>query len=74
MIKQTLECRKIELYCDIHGHSTQKNLFVYGNNGLVRWSKSKDQGVLTKENPFEFDLLKYSINITTDNKNFIIFI
>lgn len=34
MIKQTLECRKIELYCDIHGHSTQKNLFVYGNNEM----------------------------------------
>lgn len=32
MIKQTLECRKIELYCDIHGHSTMKNLFVYANN------------------------------------------
>jgi hypothetical protein len=32
MIKQTLDCRKIELYCDIHGHSTQKNLFVYANN------------------------------------------
>lgn len=32
MIKQTLDCRKIELYCDIHGHSTMKNLFVYANN------------------------------------------
>ena len=32
MIRQTLDCRKIELYCDIHGHSTQKNLFVYANN------------------------------------------
>lgn len=32
MIKQTLECRKIEVYCDIHGHSTQKNIFVYANN------------------------------------------
>lgn len=30
MIKKTLECRKIELFVDIHGHSRQKNLFIYG--------------------------------------------
>lgn len=34
MIKQTVKSRKVELYCDIHGHSTQKNLFVYANNEL----------------------------------------
>ena len=40
-------------------------LFIYGNNGLVRWSKSKyiqnSPGI-----PFRFDLTKYSINISTD--------
>jgi len=30
MIKKTLECRKIDLFIDIHGHSRCKNLFVYG--------------------------------------------
>jgi len=30
MIKKTLECRKIELFVDIHGHSRQKNLFIFG--------------------------------------------
>lgn len=30
MIKKTLECRRIELFVDIHGHSRQKNLFIYG--------------------------------------------
>ena len=30
MIKKTLECRKIDLFVDIHGHSRQKNLFIYG--------------------------------------------
>ena len=30
MIKKTLESRDIILYCDIHGHSRQKNLFMYG--------------------------------------------
>ena len=40
-------------------------LFIYGTNGLVRWSKSKEiNNDLT--NPFQFDLTKYSINISTD--------
>lgn len=40
-------------------------LFIYGTNGLVRWSKSKQiNNNLT--NPFQFDLTKYSINISTD--------
>lgn len=30
MVRKTLECRDIHLYVDIHGHSRQKNLFVYG--------------------------------------------
>lgn len=30
MIKKTLESRDIILYCDIHGHSRQKNIFMYG--------------------------------------------
>ena len=30
MIRKTLECRKIELYCDFHGHSRQKDCFMYG--------------------------------------------
>ena len=30
MIKKTLECRKIVLFADIHGHSRQKDLFIYG--------------------------------------------
>jgi hypothetical protein len=40
-------------------------LFIYGNNGLVRWSKSKYiNNNLAK--PFIFDLTKYSINISAD--------
>ena len=30
MIKKTLECRQIQLFVDIHGHSRQNNLFMYG--------------------------------------------
>lgn len=50
-------------------------LFVYGNNGLVRWSRSvqKNENGAVIENlnlasatPFRFNILKYSINISTD--------
>ena len=34
MIKKTLECRKIDLFVDIHGHSRVKNLFIYGCSKL----------------------------------------
>jgi murein tripeptide amidase MpaA len=30
MVKKTLECREIHLFVDIHGHSREKNLFIYG--------------------------------------------
>ncbi len=30
MMKKTLESRDILFYCDYHGHSRQKNLFMYG--------------------------------------------
>ena len=30
MMRKTLECRKIVLFVDIHGHSRCKNLFMYG--------------------------------------------
>jgi murein tripeptide amidase MpaA len=30
MIRKTLECRQIHLFIDIHGHSRQSNLFLYG--------------------------------------------
>jgi cytosolic carboxypeptidase protein 2/3 len=38
MVRKTLECREIYLFVDIHGHSREKNLFMYGcqNQALVR--------------------------------------
>jgi len=30
MMRKTLESRDILFYCDIHGHSRSKNLFMYG--------------------------------------------
>jgi cytosolic carboxypeptidase protein 2/3 len=30
MLKKTQESRDIELYCDFHGHSRKKNIFMFG--------------------------------------------
>jgi murein tripeptide amidase MpaA len=32
MMRKTLESRDLFFYCDFHGHSTNRNLFMYGNN------------------------------------------
>lgn len=32
MMKKTLESRDIFFFCDFHGHSTGRNVFMYGNN------------------------------------------
>ena len=41
MLRKTLECRKIELYCDFHGHSRQKDLFMYGCTGPTSQSNER---------------------------------
>ena len=41
MIRKTLECRQIHLFIDIHGHSRQSNLFLYGcQHNAVATSKN----------------------------------
>jgi murein tripeptide amidase MpaA len=32
MMKKTLESRDIFFFCDMHGHSVKKNVFMYGNS------------------------------------------
>ena len=32
MMKRTLESRDIFFFCDFHGHSTGRNMFMFGNN------------------------------------------
>lgn len=31
MMRKTLESRDIYFFCDFHGHSTNRNIFMYGN-------------------------------------------
>ena len=39
MVRKTLECREIYLFVDIHGHSREKNLFMYGCQNLTPLAK-----------------------------------
>jgi 16S rRNA G966 N2-methylase RsmD len=32
MMRKTLESRDIFFFCDFHGHSTNRNLFMFGNS------------------------------------------
>jgi hypothetical protein len=32
LIRQFSKERELVLYCDLHGHSRRKNMFMYGNN------------------------------------------
>jgi len=32
LIRSFVKEREIILYCDLHGHSRRKNIFMYGNN------------------------------------------
>jgi murein tripeptide amidase MpaA len=44
MVKKTLECREIQLFVDVHGHSRQKNLFVYGCSQINGFTNSSLSG------------------------------
>ena len=44
MMRKTLESRDIFLYCDFHGHSRAKNVFMYGcNNNNTKDKKFKER-------------------------------
>jgi len=30
MVRKTIECREVFMFIDMHGHSREKNLFLYG--------------------------------------------
>lgn len=65
MIKKTREHRKIALFCDFHGHSRKKNIFIYGCND------QSDQNIL-KERVFPLYLnlfLNYIINRLLSRKH-----
>ena len=43
MMKKTLESRDIFFFCDFHGHSTHRNLFMFGNNQSRQADRLKER-------------------------------
>ena len=43
MIKQMKELRQIILFCDFHGHSRKKDIFIYGCNTLIENSHNRER-------------------------------
>lgn len=43
MIKRTSDLRKIELFCDFHGHSKKKNAFMFGCSTFSYHQKPDDR-------------------------------
>lgn len=68
MLRSFMKEREIVLFCDLHGHSRRKNIFMYGNN-------IKDAPHLTRVFPyilsklldfFSFEQSRFSINKTKE--------
>jgi hypothetical protein len=62
MMRKTIESREIYLYCDFHGHSRARNLFIYGC--------SKDKKM--KERIFPMLYAKKCENFNYENCSFAI--
>jgi hypothetical protein len=43
MMKKTLESRDIFFFCDMHGHSTNNNLFMFGNSQAKASDRLKER-------------------------------
>jgi len=64
MMRKTLESRDILFFCDFHGHSRQKNLFMYGC--------SNQKGDRLKERIFPFLFSRNSEHFSFPNSNFVV--
>jgi len=65
MIVKTLDSRRIAFYCDIHGHSRNKNLFMYGcenkEEKIRLWEKVFPLMFHKKCDSFDFDCCNFAI-------------
>lgn len=64
MMRKTLESRDILFYCDYHGHSRQKNAFMYGC--------SNQKADRLKERIFPLLFHKNTENFSFNNCNFVV--
>jgi hypothetical protein len=64
MMRKTLESRDILFYCDFHGHSRQKNLFMYGC--------ANQKADRLKERIFPYLFHKNTEHFSFNNCNFVV--
>ena len=43
MIRKTKETSQIALFCDFHGHSHKKDIFIYGCNTSIEENRYKER-------------------------------
>ena len=43
MMRKTLDSRDLYFYCDFHGHSIGRNIFMYGNNQPKQELRNRDK-------------------------------
>jgi len=71
MIKKTIESRPIHFFCDIHGHSRNKNLFMYGCNNFTGPDKLKERifpfMFSQKEENFSYDECSFNVQKTKES-------
>lgn len=65
MMKKTIESRDIVFYCDFHGHSRAKNVFMYGcqNSSKTKFLKERIFPLLMSKNCEEFSYDGCDFNI-----------
>ena len=59
MLKRFSEDREVVMYCDLHGHSRKKNVFIYGCDSKYR-NATQQAGGRLRERIFPRMLWKYS--------------
>mmetsp|Transcript_13479 Transcript_13479/g.11544 ORF Transcript_13479/g.11544 Transcript_13479/m.11544 type:complete len:495 (+) Transcript_13479:437-1921(+) len=69
MLKKMKEERDLILYCDIHGHSRKKNIFMYGCQGKDTKRKELIFPMLYRNNCDFFSIKDSSFNIQKDKES-----
>ena len=73
LVKEISDERGLVLFCDLHGHSRQQNVFMYGcNNAAARLKFRLFPFMLSKINPnFEFLSCKFGVQPSKEGTSMI---
>ena len=68
LVKNFSKEREISLYCDLHGHSRRKNIFMYGNTSLENPEETRVFPYILSKlcDFFSFELSRFSMHKSKD--------